>query len=83
MINLCGRIIRMNKTNLMMSGMWGWKLTYEQDMFNWKQVLNILHMDLIAQILFRQVTRYTRDLRGRVTGITDAMGQKETYCYRE
>ena len=28
-----------------------------------------------------QVTRYTRDLRGRVTGITDALGQKEAYTY--
>ncbi len=28
-----------------------------------------------------QVTRYTRDLRGRVTGITDVLGQKEAYTY--
>ncbi len=28
-----------------------------------------------------QVTRYVRDLRGRVTGVTDALGQRESYTY--
>ena len=28
-----------------------------------------------------QVTRYHRDIRGQITEVTDAMGQKETYTY--
>ena len=27
------------------------------------------------------ITRYTRDLRGQVTEVTDALGQKEAYNY--